>query len=141
MEIVDELIIDAPLAAVWALTIDVVSWPTVTPTVTSVERLDDGPISVGSRARLKQPRQMPAIWTVTRCEAESLFEWSTRTLGMTMVGSHRLSAVDGDRCRNVLTLSATGVPATLFGWALKGQLHTAIATENASFKRRAESTA
>ena len=141
MEIVDELIIDAPVAAVWALTIDIVSWPTMTPTVTSVERLDDGPIAVGSRARLKQPRQMPAIWTVTRCEAGVAVRVVDADAGDDDDRQPPDQRVDGDRCRNVLTLSATGVPATLFGWALTGQLRTAIATENASFKRRAESTA
>jgi len=36
--------------------------------MTSVERLDDGPITLGSRARVKQPGQRPAVWTVTELE-------------------------------------------------------------------------
>lgn len=138
MDLRDELTIDATAATVWALTVDVESWPNVTPTVTSVERLDTGPFAVGSRAKIKQPRQPAAVWTVTRLEPETVFEWSTRTLGMTFVGRHHIERIDDGRCRNVLTLSATGLTAKLFGWALQGQLRKAIATENTGFKRVAE---
>ena len=134
----DELVIDAPAATVWALTIDIESWPQTTPTVTSVERLDDGPLAVGSRARLKQPRQRAAVWTVTRLEPETVFEWSTRTMGMTMTGGHRIEPLDDGRCRNVLTLRASGPTATLLGWLVSRPIRQAIATENAGIKRRAE---
>jgi uncharacterized membrane protein len=134
----DELEIDAPAETVWALTIDIESWPQTTPTITSVDRLDDGPVVVGSRARLKQPRQPAAVWTVTRLEPGSVFEWSTRTLGMTMTGGHRIEPLPDGRCRNVLTLSATGLSAALLGWLVARPIRQAIATENAGIKRRAE---
>ena len=141
MNLGDEQEIDAPAATVWDLTIDVESWPKVTPTMTSVERLDTAPIAVGSRAKVKQPRQKATIWTVTRLEPGSLFEWSTRTMGMTMTGAHRIEPLGEGRCRNVLTLDASGLTATLFGWLLKRPIGKAIATENAGFKSAAESAA
>ena len=140
MELRDELVIDAPAAVVWALTVDVESWPQVTPTMSSVARLDDEPFGVGSRARVKQPRQRAAVWTVTRLEPESVFEWSTRTMGMTFTGGHHIEALGEGRCRNVLTLTATGPTATLLGWLLSRPMRQAIATENAGFKRAAESS-
>ena len=65
--------IDATPAIVWAHTIDVESWPQTFPTVTTVERLDDGPLRVSSRARIKQPGQPHRVWTVTEIEAQHRF--------------------------------------------------------------------
>ena len=50
-----EIDIDAPADRVWGVLSDARAWPTWTPSVTSVEVLDDGPLRVGSRARIKQP--------------------------------------------------------------------------------------
>ena len=139
MQLRHEVVIDAPAPVVWALTVDVESWPQVTPTMSSVSRLDDEPFGVGSRARVKQPKLRAAVWTVTRFEPGSVFEWSTRTMGMTMTGGHHLEAIDDGHCRNVLTLTASGPTATLLGWLLSRPMRAAIATENAGFKRAAES--
>ena len=59
--------------------------------MTSVERLDDGPLAVGSRARVA-PGQRARVWTVTRLEPGRLFAWEARALGVRMNGSHHLEA-------------------------------------------------
>jgi len=56
------------------------------PTVQRVERLDAGPLRVASSARIKQPAQTPAVWTVTRLEPTREFTWETRRLGLRMTG-------------------------------------------------------
>ncbi|HRE03530.1 MAG TPA: SRPBCC family protein, partial [Ilumatobacteraceae bacterium] len=71
----NSIVIAAPAAVVWNLTIDVANWPSVTPTMTSVERLDDGPFGIGSKARVKQPMQRPTTWTVTEFDPERRFAW------------------------------------------------------------------
>jgi hypothetical protein len=60
--------IDAPLAVVWGLTIDVERWPSMSPTVTTVKRLDPGPLRMGSQTLVKQPGQPKRIWIVTLLE-------------------------------------------------------------------------
>lgn len=129
--------IDAPAAVVWRITADIAGLPAVTPTVLSAERLDQGPVAVGSRARLKQPRQSPAVWTVTRFDEGQAFVWRTKRLGMTMVGSHHLEDL-GDACRNTLALELTGWGSRLLGALIGGQVRASIATENAGFKKVAE---
>lgn len=130
-------LIDAPVDAVWQLTTDVTNWPAITPTVTRVARLDEGPMRVGSQARIKQPRQTEAVWTVTRLAEGREFTWQTRRMGLTMTGSHLLEPV-GDKCRNTLTLDIRGPGAGLFGKVFGRLLLDSITTENAGFKARAE---
>jgi uncharacterized membrane protein len=137
MRIENELQIAAPVDVVWALTADVDSWPQVTPTMTTVQRLDDGPIALGSQARVKQPGQSAAIWTVTALEPGRLFEWRTRVLGMDMIGRHELTDVEGGT-HNALSLDLTGRGSSLFGKLVGGRIRRSITTENAGFKAHAE---
>src|SRR5579884_3082507 len=60
--------IDAPAELVWAEMSDVERWPESTRSISSVRRLDRGPFGLGSRARVKQPRFTPLVWTVTHFE-------------------------------------------------------------------------
>jgi uncharacterized membrane protein len=138
-EIASDLIIDATIEEVWALTVDVEGWPDTTPTMTRIERLDDGPLRVGSQARVVQPKQRPTVWTVTALEAPHTFEWATKVLGVTMVGSHHLVALDGGaRCRNELRLRLSGFGSGLLRRVLGRTFRSAIETENQGFKRAAE---
>jgi uncharacterized membrane protein len=137
MHIEDRVEIEASIDAVWAMTEDVERWPEITPTITSVQRLDDEPFGVGSRARIKQPMQRPAVWTVTRFEPGRHFAWATKTLGMRMEGGHHLEG-DASRTVNTLTLDVTGPMAPVLGRLFAGQFRKAIQTENQGFKREAE---
>jgi uncharacterized membrane protein len=129
--------IDAPASRVWGLTVDVAAWPTFTPTMRRVERLDDGPFGPGSSARIKQPGQAPAVWTVMRFEAGRSFGWQTRRMGLTMTGSHLVTS-RGDGCVNTLSIELTGRGSGVV-WLLLGPLlRRSIVTENAAFKRQAE---
>jgi hypothetical protein len=131
------LVIGAAPEAVWALTEDVERWPSITPTITSVERLDEGPLRVGSRARLVQPRQRPRVWTVDRLEAPNRFEWSAPLGPFTVVGGHLIEAVP-EGCRNTLTVDLRGRGAGLAGLLLRKPFAEAIRQENEGFRRAAE---
>ena len=136
--ITSEMFIAAPVATVWALTVDVESWPRITPaTVTSVELLQPGAVALGSSARIKQPGQREKVWTVTEFEHLRLFAWSAASLGLTMTGRHELVEADGG-VRNVLTIDLSGPLARLVA-ALGGRLiRRTITTENECFKAAAE---
>jgi hypothetical protein len=134
----DSITIEAPADRVWQLTIDVTNWPTLSPkTMQRVERLDDGPFGLGSSARIKQPGQPAAVWTVTQFDAGRRFVWHTRRMGLTLVATHHVEDL-GPRCRNTLVVEATGRGSGLFGRVIGPLLLRTIATENACFKREAE---
>ncbi|HMQ25668.1 MAG TPA: SRPBCC family protein [Acidimicrobiales bacterium] len=137
MRLEHELLINAPVDTVWALTLDVERWPESTPTITEVVRLDDGPLTIGSQARIKQPGQGPRVWTVSRLEAPHEFEWGTSLGTVRMRGGHHLAA-EGDGCRNRLTLELEGVGSRLLGLVAGRAMRNAIARENEGFKATAE---
>ena len=127
----------ASVDRLWDLTVDVEGWPALSPTMTSIERLDEGPIAPGSTARVVQPRQRARTWTVSEVEPGRRFVWHTRALGCTMTGEHRLEP-RGDTCTQTLGLELTGGPAPLVGRLLGRTVRQALAQENAGFARAAE---
>lgn len=105
--------IDAPLAHVWEVLVDVSRWPEWTRSVRRVRRLDDGPLAVGSRTWLKQPRLPGTVWQVTELvelAERREFTWQARGGGVTTIGGHRLVATD-DGVRATFTIDQTGLLA------------------------------
>ena len=71
-----EIEIGAAPDVVWATMRDVERWPEWTPTVTSVRLRTPGPLSVGSRASIRQPKLPPALWCVTELDdSNRTFTW------------------------------------------------------------------
>jgi uncharacterized membrane protein len=130
--------IAAPIERVWSLTEDIEQWPTITPTMTTIVRLDNGPLKVGSTARVKQPRQRARVWTVTRFDPNETFAWQSRILGMPVIGTHSMASRGDGSTANTLTLEMSGVMSRLMGRILASTLRQALATENAGFKQHAE---
>lgn len=140
MEIIDEITIRAPQERVWALTTAIEGWPAIMPTVTSVERLDTGPLAVGSRARLKQPAQRPATWVVTELDAPRRFAWVSRRGWLELAASHDLRA-EGDHVVNRLSVAITGAGSSIVGRVIGPAVRRTIRIENERFKAQAESAA
>ncbi len=140
MELRHETMIDAPVERVWAHTIDVEALPDLTPTMTAVERLDDGPLAVGSRTRITQPGMRPNVWTVRHLDAPRELIWDTRVATVTIEARHLIEAVGGST-RNTLELRLTGFGSGLLGRLLRTRLVDALAQENAGFAAAAQQAA
>jgi hypothetical protein len=114
--------IDAPAAEIWTHLIDLEAWPTWAAQFETLERLDAGPLGVGSRVRVK-PRSMPSgVWTVTEFEEGSMFTWAA-SLGpdLRLIGGHELLHRD-DGTDAEFWLEATGVLGVLLSPVLRRSL-------------------
>ena len=129
-------VISAPPSVVWRLTTDVERWPSFMPTVRAVTLLEPGPPRVGSSARVKQPGQTAAVWTVSTIEPETEFTWETRRMGLRMIGKHVLTP-DADGTRNTLSIDVTGPGAGVFAALFGGLIARVIQRENEAFRQAA----
>ena len=99
--------IEAPTPPVWEVLYDVARWPEWTPTIDSVERLDDGPFGVGSRAKVRQPKLPQAQWEVTEVVDGRSFTWEATGPGMKTIARHEV-VPDGTGSTVTLSIEQTG---------------------------------
>lgn len=99
--------IEAPTRPVWEVLFDVARWPEWTPTIKSVERLEDGPFQVGSRAKVRQPRLPQALWQVTEVVDGRGFTWEAKGPGMKTIARHEV-VPDGNGSRVTLSIEQAG---------------------------------
>ncbi|ONI75570.1 polyketide cyclase [Kribbella sp. ALI-6-A] len=129
--------INAPADRVWAVFSDVARWPEWTPTVDSVERLDEGALRVGARTRIRQPKLPVAVWEVTELKDGEYFEWVSRGPGIKTTGGHRVvSTPEGTVV--TATIIQEGPLGWLFGRLYAGLTRRYIAQEAASLKKVTE---
>jgi uncharacterized membrane protein len=140
MDIARTIDIAAPPEQVWAVMADVERWPEWTASVTSVERLDERPFGIGSRARVRQPRLMVAVWTVTAFEAGRYFAWQNAVPGLKSVGGHRVEAADGNASRVTLSIDWSGPLAPLIRLFYGKLSRRYVEMEAQGLKRRCEAS-
>jgi len=129
--------INASPERVFAVLCDIERWPEWTSTVSSVQRLDDAPLSVGSRAKVLQPSLRPAIWHVTEIEAARNFTWATRSPGVRVMGRHLVQKTAAGS-RVTLTIEFTGLLRFPISRLFRKLNERYIAIEAEGLKRRSE---
>lgn len=133
MQIDHSVEIKASPDAVWAVITDVERWPEWTPTMESVRRLEDGPLQLGSSARIKQPQMPEAVWRVTAFTPGRQFTWETQFRGMRMIGSHELVESPAG-CASRLRLEVSGLLAWLLWPLVRRNASRAMETENSRLR-------
>jgi uncharacterized membrane protein len=130
----------APAPLVFDVYADVERWPEWTESITSVERLDDGPLRVGARTRVRQPRLPVAEWEVTELVAGRSFTWVARGPGVRTTGTHAVApaGTDPDRCLVTATLDQEGLLGPVVGLATRGLTNRYLAMELQGLKGRCE---
>jgi uncharacterized protein YndB with AHSA1/START domain len=96
----------------WRALIDITDWPRWTQSYRSIERLGDGPLAVGSKARVRQPGLAPAVYDVVEIDEGTTFTWTSKAAGVRTVARHRLVPTEDGGTRIELA-------AELSGWAAR----------------------
>jgi carbon monoxide dehydrogenase subunit G len=131
--------VQAPPARVWDIMRDVERWPEWTPTVTSIRLIDRGPLTVGTRAIVRQPKLPPAKWRVTELdEGRRRFTWVSSGPGVRVIARHSVEAL-GEGSRATLSLRFAGVLAGLLACLTRGLNDRYLALEAKGLKQRSES--
>ena len=129
--------INAPPGRVLAVLMDVERWPEWTSTVTSIKRLDAGPFDVGSKAMIKQPKLMPAVWGVTELDKHRNFTWAMRSPGLKVEAGHVVNP-RGEGSRVTLSLNFSGFLAPVMSRFYANLNRRYLATEAKGLKERCE---
>src|SRR5262245_56805427 len=129
--------IAAPPDVVWPVMSDVERWNEWTESVRSIRLLDKGPMAVGTRALVRQPKFPPALWKVVAIEPGRSFVWRTGAPGMRVYGHHAVAPVPGGT-RATLTLRYEGSLGALFARLTRGITERYLGYEAAGLKRRSE---
>jgi hypothetical protein len=131
--------IGATPGEVWTVLSEIERWPEWTASISSVHRLDAGPLGVGGRARVKQPRLAPANFVVTTWDEGRGFDWVTTNPAVTAVGRHWIEPVAAG-ARVTLAVEFRGPLARIIAWLYGGLTTRYVRMEAEGLKRRAEST-
>lgn len=129
--------INAAPERVWHITQDIERWPEWTPTVSSLTRLDEGPLRVGSVARIKQPGLPECEWRVTALTPGAAFTWESRVYGISMAATHEVIA-HGSGTTSVLRIRMHGTPVTLLWPLVYLSVQHSLERENTALKARCE---
>ena len=134
-----EVEINTPPELVWEIMRDVQRWSEWTPTVTSVRLLDPGPLRVGTRVVVRQPKLPPAKWRVTELdELHRSFTWVSLGPGVRVIARHSVETL-AEGSRATLSLRYSGLLAGLFAYLTRGLNDRYLELEAHGLKELSES--
>ena len=132
--------INASPARVWAVMSDIERWHEWTPSITSIERTDSGPLRVGGKARVKQPKLAPANFEIITWQPERGFDWVTTNLAVTAIGRHVIEPT-ATGARVTLSVEFSGPLGGLIAWFYGGLTNRYVRMEAEGLKQRSEQSA
>jgi uncharacterized membrane protein len=130
--------VEAPVEQVWEVLLDVERWPEWATTVTSVRRLDDGPLAVRSRVRVEQPRIPPTEYVVTELEPRRSFTWAATAPGVRTTARHMLEDLGTGGTRVTLAVEQAGPVGVVMGRFYRRLTDRYLTAEAAGLKGRSE---
>ena len=135
----DSITIDRPSDVVWQVYTDVARWPEWTASVSSAEVDPPGPLAVGSKASIKQPRLPRVEWTVTTLEPGRSWVWENKAPGAKTVAAHVLTPLGDGRTHVDLSIDQRGVIGRPVGWLVRRLTRRYLRFEAEGLRRQSES--
>jgi uncharacterized membrane protein len=130
--------IGAPSTVVWDVLIDVTTSPEWTDSISAVERLDGGPLRIGSNTRIKQPGFPAVTWQVTELDPGVGFTWVAHSLGSATTGRHQLTSTAEGGTRVTLAIEQRGALASIVGKLTAKRIQRYLRMEAEGLKARSE---
>ncbi len=130
--------INASPDRVWAVLVDVERWPEWMASYTSVERLGEGALTVGSEARVRQPGLAAATYTVTELVPGAEFTWSSSAAGVRTTGRHVVRPRPDEGATLALSIDQSGTLAGPVGLLLGRKIRRFLVIESEGLRAAAE---
>ncbi|MBP2330476.1 carbon monoxide dehydrogenase subunit G [Kibdelosporangium banguiense] len=137
MEWSSSVLIDAAPERVWEVLGDVESWPQWTASVSSIARVDPGPLHVGQRIRIRQPWFPATVWTLTELVEQRSFVWRAGGPGATTTAHHRIEP-SGEGTLVSLRLVQQGPVGVLVGTLSSRLTRRYLQMETSGLKQRCD---
>ncbi len=138
MQLAESSSIAAPPERVWAVLMDIERWPEWTQSMTKLERLQPGDLTVGSKVKVTQPKLPVNVYEVTQVEPNRYLEWRIAKPGLSIVAGHRIEP-EGSGSKVTLTIDQSGLLSPLVGLMYGGLTRRYVAMEARGLKARSES--
>jgi uncharacterized protein YndB with AHSA1/START domain len=140
MEVGTSIDVAAPPERVWEVLVDVERWPEWTESVREARPLEPGPLAVGSRVEVSQPRIPTGTYTVTALDPGRTFTWEQRQPGSTVSAHHECAPLPDGGTRVELRVVMSGAVGGVVGRLYRKLTERYLALESAGLKARAEAT-
>jgi len=82
------IIINARPEQIFRVLADIENWNQWTPSVKRITIVNDIKFNKGTKARIVQPKLLPALWKITEIEKNKYFTWVTKYIGVKMTCKH-----------------------------------------------------
>ena len=130
--------VDAPPDRVWKHMRDVERWNEWTASVRAIKIFGGGPLRIGSRALVRQPKLPPAVWKITELnDGGRNFTWISVAPGLLVTARHGVEA-RGAGSRATLSLGYQGVFAGFMARITRAITERYLDMEAAGLKKRSE---
>ena len=134
--------IAAPLERVWEVMADTARWHEWTDSIRSIKRLDDGPLRVGSRVQIRQPKLPSAEWEVTHLQVDGAdrrgFVWASVGSGLRSVAEHWVHAAGPGESTATVSIRSSGILGLVVGTVSREVTRRYLRMEAEGLKARAE---
>jgi hypothetical protein len=131
--------INAPREHIWKIMSDVENWNGWTSSVRKVKRLEKGPLAVGSRMLIYQPKLPPAYWRVTDLQQGWSFTGVTRGPGVSITAHHYIEEAAGGS-KVTLSIEFRGFLAPVLARLTARLNNRYLDLEASGLKKRSEQT-